>query len=169
MNLSVKQIDFEKIRSSNKLIYMNQMVRLLGGSKIRNFETDEQIYLPITLPARHLESNAVSIEAKTHLINTLEKLIAFGNGADNGARDAITILHETVHERVKEMLTLLLEKKKRSELVERMGLSNQTKNGEKYLDPLIHLGWVLKEFEEDTHPSQRYYSSERGKRILELM
>lgn len=118
---------------------------------------------------RSIGSNTAGIGANAHLSNTLEDLIAFSNGAGNGARDAVTILQETVHERVKEMLTLLLERKKRSELFERMGLSNQTKHREKYLDPLIHLGRVLKEYEEDTHSSQRYYTSKSGKRILQLM
>ena len=50
-----------------------------------------------------------------------------------------------------------------------MGLSNQSKNREKYLDPLIDIGWVKKEFLADTHPEQRYSTTKSGLRILELV
>ncbi|WP_026966551.1 ATP-binding protein [Algoriphagus terrigena] len=144
-----------------------------NGSPSPTFETDEQTYVLVTLPARRLESNTASIGAKVPLFNIIEDVIEYGNGVgigvSNGARDGVSIINDSVHDRVKEMLMLLLEKKKRAELFRRMGLSNQTKNRERYLDPLIYFGWVQKEHEEDTHPGQRYFTSESGKRILELM
>ena len=84
---------------------MNRKGRYQEDSQVPFFEIDQQPDKLATIPARRLESNAVSIGAKKHLFNTLDDLIAFGNGAGNGARDAVTILFETVHERVDEKLS----------------------------------------------------------------
>jgi hypothetical protein len=105
MNLSVKKIDPEKYCSSKKQILMNRKGRYQEDSQVPFFEIDQQPDKLATIPARRLESNAVSIGAKKHLFNTLDDLIAFGNGACNAARDAVTILHETVQERVDEKLS----------------------------------------------------------------
>ena len=54
--------------------------------------------------------------------------------------------------------------------MENIGLSNQSKNRVKYLDKLIDLGWIAKEFpDEVNNPTQRYYTTESGKRILALI
>ncbi|MBS4071416.1 MAG: hypothetical protein KGZ90_08825 [Algoriphagus sp.] len=169
----------QEFKSSNqKHSFSNERDRGIGENFLRinktekqddspapTFETDEQTYALVTLPEKSLVSNTAGNEAKIHLFNTLEYLITFGNGA----RDGASIIHDEVHDRVKEMLALLLERKKRSEPFELMGFSNQTKNRERYLDQLIHYAWVQKEHEEGTHPGKRYYTSESSKRILELM
>ncbi|MFY0606423.1 MAG: putative DNA binding domain-containing protein [Cyclobacteriaceae bacterium] len=154
-----------------------------NGSKAPRFETDDNTYVLVTLAAREIgidngvdNSGEVGIEAsngaKALLFNTLDDVIAFsngaGNGAGNGANTGVDIINEKIHNRVIEILELLLEKKKRNELFDAMGLSNQTKNREKYLDPLITYGWVQREHQEETHPGQKYYTSETGKKILQL-
>lgn len=59
---------------------------------------------------------------------------------------------------------------KRSELFEKMDLSNQSKNRAKYLDPLIENQWVKMDFpDEKTHPNQIYQLTEAGNRILKLL
>ena len=68
------------------------------------------------------------------------------------------------------MLELLSTRLKREQLFEKIGLSNQTKNRSKYLDPLIKIGWIEKEFpDEKTNPNQTYQTSELGKKILSLI
>lgn len=79
------------------------------------------------------------------------------------------IIEEAIHERVFEILEILLKKKKRAELFDAMGLSNQSKNRKKYIDPLIESGWVKKEYESDTHPNQKYMTTKSGQKILSLI
>lgn len=167
----LKELKLTESRGTGFPTIYNAMEK--NGSPDPSFATDEQSYVLVTLPIRSTESNQVSNGVKVPLFNKIDDIIDFGNGVgngvSNGAQDGVMILHDVVHDRVKEMLTLLLEKRKRAELFELMGLSNQSKNREKYLDPLIKYGWVQKEHEEDTHPGQRYFTSESGRRILELL
>ena len=75
------------------------------------------------------------------LFRNIENIIAFSNGASNGARNQVVeIINREIHDRVKEMLELLSTRLKREQLFEKMGLSNQTKNRSKCLDPLIKIG-----------------------------
>lgn len=151
----------------------------VNGSPAPVFETDDKSYFLVTIPAHTAQGNQVSNGAgngaKTLLFNSLEEIIDFSNGAGNGASNgagnqAADIIASAVHDRVGEMLFMLQTPVKRSEMFERMGLSNQTKNREKYLDPLIEMGWVAKEHpEETTHPTQTYRTTEAGKRILNLI
>lgn len=147
-----------------------------NGSPEPIFETDNDCtYFLVTLPAHNGGSIGVSIGAKVLTFNILEEIIAFGNGASNGAnngagRPAIEVIGEAVHDRVPEMLSILLEKHGRGDLFEAMDLSNQSRNRAKFLDPLIHLGWIAMAFpDEPTHPYQTYYTTETGKRILNLI
>lgn len=143
-----------------------------NGSPNPVFNTDESSYVLVTLPIKESVDNGASNGVIGLIFNTLEDVIAYsngaGNGAGNGVNDAIGIISDAIHDRVIEVLEILREKKKRTELFELMGLSNQSKNREKYLDPLIDIGWVKKEFLADTHPEQRYSITESGLRILEL-
>jgi ATP-dependent DNA helicase RecG len=51
-----------------------------------------------------------------------------------------------------------------------MALSNQSKNRAKYLDPLMKIGWVAKEFpDEDNNPNQRYLITESGERLVNYL
>jgi ATP-dependent DNA helicase RecG len=65
---------------------------------------------------------------------------------------------------------MLLVPMKRSDLFKNMLLSNQSKNRVKYLDRLIAVGWIAKEFpDEKNNPTQKYLTTASGKRILSLM
>ena len=89
----------------------------------------------------------------------------------NGVGETIgDILNDNINDRVGEVLETLNMMTKRSELFKKMGLSNQSKNREKYIDPLIELGWIRKEFPDTaTNPKQRYITTESGKKLLELL
>jgi len=139
-----------------------------NGSPEPVFETDaDSTYFLVTLPAHTSGSIGVGIEASLLTFNDLGEIIAFGNGA---GRPALAIIGDTLHDRVPEMLSLLLKKLKRKELFEGMDLSNQSKNRARYLDPLISIGWVSMEFpDEPTHPNQAYFTTASGKRILSLI
>ena len=65
---------------------------------------------------------------------------------------------------------LLRKRMPRVELFEKMGLKNHSDNREKYLDPILALGWVEMEFpDKRTSPKQTYKISEIGERILRLL
>ena len=147
-----------------------------NGSPIPVFETDaEATYFLVTLPVHTAVSNQESNGASILLFKNIEEIIAFSNGASNGAgngagNQVVEIINREIHDRVKEMLELLSTSLKREQLFEKMELSNQTKNRLKYLDPLIKIGWIEKEFpDEITNPNQTYQTSESGKKILSLI
>ncbi|NDP22363.1 MAG: transcriptional regulator [Paludibacter sp.] len=152
------------------------------------FETDNDFTCFLTiLPAHNLVGNQVSNQVSNQesigvsngaislKLSNIAEIIAFGNGASNGAsnevsNEVIEIINKEIHDRVEEMLKLLSVKLKREQLFDKMGLSNQSKNRLKFLDPLIKIGWIEKEFpEEMTNPNQAYQTSESGKRILSLI
>jgi ATP-dependent DNA helicase RecG len=147
-----------------------------NGSPEPVFETDaDSTYFLVTLPAHNGRSIGVGTGASALTFNDLDEVIAFGNGASNGAsneagRTVMAVISDEIHDRVPEILTLLINKLKRSDLFEAMDLSNQSKNRAKYLDPLIAVGWVAMEYpNEPTHPGQTYQTTEPGKRILNLI
>ncbi len=147
-----------------------------NGSPVPVFETDaEATYFLVTLPVHTAVSNEESNGARMLLFSNIEDIIAFGNGVSNGvsnqvSKEVVEIINREIHDRVKEMLELLSTSLKREQLFGKMGLSNQTKNRIKYLDPLIKIGWVKKEFpDETTNPNQTYQTSESGKKILSLI
>jgi ATP-dependent DNA helicase RecG len=147
-----------------------------NGSPRPVLESDaDSTYVLVTLPAHDAAGIGVSIGANYQKFNSLDEVIAFGNGAGNGAsnqagRPAIDIISQAIHDRVPEMLEILQARNRRSDLFEKMDLSNQSKNRAKYLDPLIEVGWVAMEFpQERTHPNQTYQITNPGKRILTLL
>lgn len=147
-----------------------------NGSPAPTFDTDEtSTYVLATLPAHDGMSNGASNGVNAPVFKDLEEILAFSNGAGNGASNgvgnlAIEIINTEIHDRVYEILEILTVRMKRSELFEKMDLSNQSKNRAKYLDPLIENGWIEMEFpEERTHPNQTYQITEAGNRILKLL
>lgn len=148
----------------------------INGSPEPVFETDaDSTHFLVTLPAHNGGSIGVGIGASALTFNNLDEIIAFGNGAGNGAgnaagRPAIAVINDNLHNRVPEMLALLLKKLSRSDLFDSMDLSNQSKNRARYLDPLIGTGWVAMEYpDEPTHPNQVYFTTASGQRILNLI
>ncbi len=80
------------------------------------------------------------------------------------------ILERHIHDRVGEILANLEQYMRRADLFERMGLSNQSYNREKYLDPLIASGWVQMEYpDKKTNPNQRDITTPAGRRLLQLI
>jgi ATP-dependent DNA helicase RecG len=154
-----------------------------NGSPDPIFDTDTDFTCFLTtLPAHSLvgsqESNGESNGATTLLFSSIEEIVAFSNGASNGvsnqesnqvSNQVIEIINTEIHDRVVEMLELLSTWIKRELLFEKMGLSNQTKNSSKYLEPLIKIGWVEKQYPEIKNRNQTYQTTASGKRILSLI
>lgn len=155
-----------------------------NGSPKPIFKTDENSsYFLSVIPAHPGADKSflnISDNQGKHLVfSDLEDIIRFANQAtnqvtnqdENKAGNSIEeILEREVHDRVKDVLTLLQNRLSRSELFEKMGLTNQSFNKEKFLDPLISLKWVQMAFPEKSRtPKQTYKITDSGMRVLALL
>ena len=149
-----------------------------NGSPKPAFDSDDSSYVLVTLPIHtqfnvpsEAESNGASNGVNQLLFRNLSDFIGYINGASNGASNgAEFILEQFVHSKVKDMLIATDSWISREKLFETIGLSNQSTNRERYLDPLLDFGWIEMEFPENrTHPKQRYQISEKGKKVLSLV
>ena len=67
-------------------------------------------------------------------------------------------------------MKVLEEPKKRVEILEHIGLRNHSDNREKYLDPLVNLGWIeLTIPEKPTHKNQKYKRTVQGEILHKLI
>lgn len=150
-----------------------------NGSPKPIFETDnDRSYFLSIIPVHALADRTfghTSAEAGSILIfNTLEDIISFINRDRDDITNDITnqvceIVNREVHRKVKKMLVLLQRRLSRTELFEKMGITNQSFNRKKYLDPLLSFGWVEKEFPDKQSTKQTYKITESGKRTLLLL
>ena len=156
-----------------------------NGSTKPSFETDDASYVLVTLVANKIDqandgaSNQVSNGVNTLNFNNIEEVIAFSNGASNqasngvndGASDQVkAILATELHDKVEGLITNATAWIKREELFACVGLTNQSKNRKKYLDPIIDLDWITMEFpDRPTHPNQRYKLTIKGEKLLRLL
>jgi ATP-dependent DNA helicase RecG len=148
-----------------------------NGSPTPLFETDDHSYFLVTLPihANDQVSVGVSVQVKYLKFNDLDDIIAYADGASVGASDGANdqvsvILNEAIHSKVEDMLNATVNWVKRADLFLSIGLSNHSSNRERYLDPLIDLGWIEMEYPDSkTHPNQRYKITKVGIKVLELI
>lgn len=147
-----------------------------NGSPDPIFQTDEKSYVLVTFSALFdRASNQASNQANILLFRTLDGLIAFGNGVSNQASNqagntAEDTISGEIHDKVLPLLINARDWVKRSELIESIGLTNQTKNKKKYLDPLLNIGWIEMEYpDKETHSNQRYRTSTSGLKILKII
>jgi ATP-dependent DNA helicase RecG len=162
-----------------------------NGSPKPIFETDENTYFLVTLPvhpqasvgasdqagdqASGADGNQATNQVNELIFNDLEDVVAFTNGVTNQATNqagnqAREIVKNEIHDKIRAILELAFDWTKRSRIFDAIGLTNQTFNRKKYLDPLLDLGWVEMEFpEKKTSPEQRYKTTESGERLLKLI
>jgi ATP-dependent DNA helicase RecG len=128
-------------------------------------------------------SNQATNQASTNEIkeNVIFKNIT--NQATNQANDqanvvvnakagklAIEIIENNLNGKVLAILNFLTEAKRRVEILEHIGLTNQSFNREKYLDPLVKLGWIeLTIPEKPTHQNQKYKLTKEGGILYKLI
>jgi len=116
-------------------------------------------------------SNQASNQDKPKNIKTLEVLNNWNDQAsDQAGNQAVQIIESELHDKALAILDIVSEPKKRVEILENLGLSNQTKNREKYLDPLLNLGWIEMTIpEKPTHQDQKYRRSIQGEILYNLV
>ena len=151
-----------------------------NGSPLPIIETDEEsTYFMVTLPINpeflKYEANKDGVQVNNMIFNSLDDLIAFSNEVSNGVSNGVSnaakdIIINEIHDKVAEILKVLIVPQKRGNLFKIIALSNQTKNRVKYIDRLIDLGWIAKEFPDElNNPTQRYFTTESGKKVLTLI
>ncbi|MFA9193391.1 ATP-binding protein [Flavobacterium sp. FBOR7N2.3] len=116
-------------------------------------------------------SNQASDQDKPNKSKVLEVLNNWNDQASNQAgNQAVQIIESELHDKALAILDIVSEPKKRVEILENLGLSNQTKNREKYLDPLLNLGWIEMTIpEKPTHQDQKYRRSIQGEILYNLV
>ena len=153
-----------------------------NGSPEPIFESNEQsTHVLATLPVHKLAlnndqvSNGVTNQDNSRVFNDIGDVITFCDQVNDQVNDQAVdqvraILNDEVHNRVKDVLEVVTAWIKRVDMFEQLGLSNHSNNREKYLDPLINLGWIEMEFpDKRTSPKQRYRLTEPGVRLLQLL
>lgn len=154
-----------------------------NGSPKPVFDSDDSSYVLVTLPAHPAADiqtgNEVSYTENQLSFNSVEDIVAFcnqvgnqvgnqvSNQVSNQANDVIT---EQVHAKVKNILSVATTWISREDIFNKIGLSNQSKNRKKYIDPLIDLAWIEMKYPENkTNPAQTYKITEIGKKVLNLI
>lgn len=104
-------------------------------------------------------------------VSTIGDIKDLINGATNGAADQILkVIQKEVHDKVAPILENSVNWIRREDLLRNIGLSNQSYNRRKFLDPLLELNWIQLEYPgNQTHPNQRYIITESGLRLLNLI
>ena len=98
------------------------------------------------------------------LKNTLARL------NDQASDQAVQIIESQLNDKVLAILNVLEEPKKRVEILEHIGLRNHSDNREKYLDPLVKLGWIEMTIpEKPTHKDQKYKRTIQGEILYKLV
>ena len=105
----------------------------------------------------------------------LEILNAWSDQANDQASDqagnlAVQIIESDLNDKVLSILKVLEEPKKRVEILEHIGLRNHSDNREKYLDPLVNLGWIKMTIpDKPTHKDQKYKRTIQGEILHKLI
>ena len=152
-----------------------------NGSPEPIFETDGKTYTLATLkihpefPADSKMNDNSTNGVNVLNISSLSDLTGLINGATNGATNgaaeqALKVIEKEIHDKVVPILENAVNWVRREDLLANIGLTNQTYNRKKFLDPLLSLSWIQMEYPENqTHPNQRYKITKSGRRLLNMI
>ena len=89
---------------------------------------------------------------------------------DQASDQAVQIIESKFNDKILAILNVLEEPKKRVEILEHIGLRNHSDSRERYLDPLVKLGWLeLTILEKPTHKDQKYKRTIQGELLHKLI
>lgn len=159
-----------------------------NGSPKPVFDTDDQTYFLVVLHAHPLaisdqvndqEGNQVGNQVNKLIFSSLEDVVAFcnqvsnqvGNQVNDQVNDQVrTIVNDHIHNRVIDILNKTGSWITRVDLFSAVGLTNQSINRKRYLDPLIQLGLIEMEYpDKRTSPKQRYRITNSGQNLFNLI
>ena len=175
----LKELDLTEGRGTGFPTIYKVMKRNASPKPI--FKTDEQnVYFLAVLPKREEEITTDSTtDSNNWEFNTLSK---FTDYISNVTIDSTTDLTKVLKKQIIELLNKELHNKaidllnftnspiKRPDLFKKLGLSNQTFNRRKYLDPLVELNWIEKEETGNIKtPNQVYKITDLGETVLKIL
>jgi ATP-dependent DNA helicase RecG len=172
----LKELHLTEGRGTGFPIIYNSMQR--NGSDTPVFETDKQSTYFLTVLKAHtfdVVGDQANDQVMPLTINNLEELSYYLKHSDDQADDqvnnqALNILNKEVHDKVKEVLEILVTPHKRKEVLSVIGVKNHTDARKRYIDPLIDLGWIeLTIPEKPTHKEQKYRLTAEGRKLLSLI
>jgi ATP-dependent DNA helicase RecG len=157
-----------------------------NGSPAPIFETDDQTYVLVTLPAHELfqasvqEIDQVGVVVNSQTISSIEDIFAIIDQVGVQVSDeesvqvsdqVVSIVSNEIGPYTIDILNdIRINPKPRRILLEDIGLTNHTKNKEKIIDPLLKVGWIAYTIPENPrNRNQRYKLTESGKRLLALI
>ena len=147
-----------------------------NGSPKPIFLTDEATYVLVTIPIHDDfkdEYGKLSIEqlkkkASQLKIKSLKEVIILCNQVSNQVSN---IVEEEISKHVEAILSMLRDTPLSStEILLAIGLTKQTKNKKKHIDPLIDIGWLAYTIPENIKDrNQKYRITEQGKNLLSIL
>ncbi|WP_456377866.1 RNA-binding domain-containing protein [Lutibacter sp.] len=158
-----------------------------NGSPEPIFKTDEQsTYVLVTLPVHPLSlvsdqaSDQAANQVKVNIFSTLDDIIAFTNGATNQVSDQVSdlvsdqvksIVVKEFGDKILQVLEFVeVNDRSRVEILAHIGLTNHTKNKQKYIDPLLNIGWLALTIPENPKDrNQKYKLTNSGKLLFQLI
>jgi len=146
------------------------------------FETDDdRTYFLTVLTARSSVNftNQATNQANGNSISSLSDFIVFVNGFTNQATNQVTnqdkkqylrMLDNELHNKIVDILLLLDKPMSKSDILKKIDLTIQTYNRRKYIDPLLELNWIEKQFpDKKPRPNQVYKITDLGRRVLKIL
>ncbi len=136
------------------------------------FDTDGQsTYFLATLPACTSSNDQVDDQDKMLVVSQIEDVVALCNSDGDQVSDQVSaVVNATIHSRVSDVLHLFLTAKKRTDLFEKLGITNHSSNRKRYLDPLLGYGWIEVLYpDRKTSPKQMYQTTASGRKLLKLL
>ncbi len=172
----LKELHLTEGRGTGFPIIYNTMKN--NGSPEPIFDTDDQsTYFLTVLPNRSNQvTNQVSDQVKIRSFNTLSALISFLNKPDDPLSNQVgnqvkELLNEELNINVIPILEFIgKQQQSRHGIFNHIGLSNQSANRKKYIDPLIALSLIEMTIPETpTHKHQKYQLTNTGKKLLQII
>ena len=150
-----------------------------NGSPEPAFETDEdRSYFLCTLPVHPLAQDVlvsrtelrreVDNELKINSLNELDKQLR--SGSELRWNQLGTKLRMELEDKHLKIVSFCQLPKSRTEILEHIGLFNNTRNFNNYVKPLVNMQWIAQ-----THPDkptskiQQYFTTELGKKLLKIV
>jgi len=189
----LKELNLTEGRSTGFPLIYRQMEQ--NGSPLPVFETDEQAYYFLTILHQHpdcdnklddanQDSTLVSAPDNALKFNSIKEIIDFYNLQSalvsapvkhqvsiDDKKKLNEIAKRELEDKAIEILTLLTDSEfSKKDIFEKVGLSNNTKHKQKYIDPLTGLGFI--EFtipDNPTDKNQKYRLTRLGENFINML
>lgn len=154
-----------------------------NGSPKPILETDPDCNYFLTVIYAHPDAKSdqaieqIGTQDKIQAINSLEDINTLINNLSDQASDQVTnqvkyLISDKFGDKAELILIYLSETPRKSKeiLEDHLGLSFQTKNKQRYIDPLLHLNWIELTIKENPRDmNQKYQLTEKGRLLVKIL